>query len=83
MLQQFLQQIVPAGIFLKKQKKRLQLILVGTSFLPQLGGHVSCGICPKGLVHFFGEEAAAEEESWKKKETERVQRRKRKSTGRE
>ncbi|GMN19089.1 hypothetical protein TIFTF001_050896 [Ficus carica] len=50
-----MQQIVPAGTFLKKQKRRLQLILVGTIFLPQLGGHVSCSVCPKRDIQFFDE----------------------------
>jgi hypothetical protein len=44
--------IVPAGIFLKKQKGEYSSYLWGPSFSTSAGGHVSWDCCPKGLVHF-------------------------------
>ncbi|GMN40686.1 hypothetical protein TIFTF001_009904 [Ficus carica] len=47
--------------YFERAKRRFQLIFVGTIFLPQLGGHVSLGLCPKGLVQLERQLAALEE----------------------
>ncbi|GMN63891.1 hypothetical protein TIFTF001_032949 [Ficus carica] len=56
MLQHFLQQAVAEADNERQlallQQEEYSSYFVGTSFLLQLGGHVSCDFCPKGLVHF-------------------------------